>query len=258
LVEPLSLDEAFLDVTKNNKNIESAIHIAEEIKEKIYQKTNLTASAGISVNKFLAKVASDMNKPNGLYLIRPEHASQFVEELPVHKFFGIGKATAKRMSSMAINTGADLKKLTQIEMVKKFGKSGLFFYEIVRGEDNRPVNPDRERKSVGVERTFENDIKDINELQLKLNDIVSELVTRINKHGFKGKTLSLKIKYFDFKTISRSTSSKHYFTEQEEIDNNAVNLLRIVENIHLGVRLLGLSVSNSDNSKKYHQLTLPF
>ncbi|HLP05808.1 MAG TPA: DNA polymerase IV, partial [Paludibacter sp.] len=157
LVEPLSLDEAFLDVTENHKNMPSATHIALEIKQKIFEKLSLTASAGVSFNKFLAKIASDFNKPNGIYVVTPETAAQFVEKLEIEKFYGVGKVTAKRMHQLGINTGADLKQWSIEGLVANFGKAGHFYYQNARGIDHRPVEPQHIRKSVGAETTFGHD-----------------------------------------------------------------------------------------------------
>ena len=158
LIEPLSLDEAFLDVTENKKNLNSATLLATEIRNRIFEETQLTASAGVSFNKFLAKIASDINKPNGQKVITPEEAIPFLDLLPVEKFFGVGKVTAKRMHKMGIRTGADLKKISELELAQRFGKAGRYYYKIVRAQDDRKVNPNRVRKSIGAERTFNEDI----------------------------------------------------------------------------------------------------
>ena len=164
LVEPLSLDEAYLDVTENKMNLKSAIFIAHQIREKIFERTQLTASAGISVNKFVAKIASDINKPDGMKVIMPNEVVPFLEELPIGKFHGIGKVTADKMQRLGIYKGLDLKQWSEIDLVKRFGKTGRFFYKIVRGEDNRAVNPNRTRKSIGAERTFNEDISRVDEM----------------------------------------------------------------------------------------------
>lgn len=175
LIEPLSLDEAYLDVTNNYKNVEIATDIANEIKQKIKERTDLTASAGVSFNKFLAKIASDYNKPNGLYIITPKMAKNFIEQLPIKKFHGIGKVTAERMQMMGIHTGAELKELSLEKLRREFGKSGQYYYNIVRAIDNREVNPSRVRKSSGSETTFNQDLESIEELQLALFPLMEDV-----------------------------------------------------------------------------------
>lgn len=245
LVEPLSLDEAFLDVTVNKKGMPSATLIAKEIKQRIKETTDLTASAGVSINKFLAKIASDYDKPDGLFVIKPSEAYDFVAGLEIERFFGIGKVTADKMHSLGIKTGADLRKLSLTELVSMFGKQGFIYYNNARGIDNRPVVADRIRKSVGAENTFEEDIASLSELKNELATIREELWRRITKNGFHGKTITLKVKYSDFRQITRSRT----------IDTSDINpqLLQqvseqLLENIDLSdnpVRLLGLSVSNA-------------
>ncbi|MGM0530843.1 MAG: DNA polymerase IV, partial [Bacteroidota bacterium] len=198
LVEPLSLDEAYLDVTKNKKNIQSATRIAKEIKERIYEETGLTASAGVSINKFLAKIASDYDKPDGLYVIRPEEAEKFIEALPVEKFHGVGSVTAEKMHHLGIHTGADLKQKPLTWLNKYFGKVGLHYYNISRAIDDREVNPERIRKSVGTERTFEKDLQTRFEIITALYHIEKELMRRMERSGSFGKTLTLKVKFSDF------------------------------------------------------------
>jgi len=177
LIEPLSFDEAFLDVTECKVDLEFATDIAKAIKADIEQETSLTASAGVSYCKFIAKIASDMNKPDGLTVIKPKQAISFLESLPVEKFFGVGKVTAQKMKSRGIYTGKDLKEWSQYDLIKQFGKPGRFYYDIVRGIDDRPVKVERERKSLGIERTFEDPIDDLNILQEKLNATESESLT---------------------------------------------------------------------------------
>ncbi|MDR0367780.1 MAG: DNA polymerase IV, partial [Bacteroidales bacterium] len=213
LVEPLSLDEAFLDVTVNKKDMPSASIIAMEIKERIREQTALTASAGVSYNKFLAKTASDMNKPNGFYLIRPQDAIAFLEQLPIEKFFGVGKVTAQKMKSMGINKGLDLKMKDKLFLITHFGKAGVYFYDVVRGIDNRPVEPNRERKSVGVERTFPNDLQTQFEIITHLYHIEQELITLIDKGKYQGRTLILKMKFHDFKQATHGITFSKPITE---------------------------------------------
>ena len=209
LVEPLSLDEAFLDVTENKVAIEVATDIAIEIKQKIFESTGLTASAGVSFNKFLAKTASDVNKPNGLFIIKPIQAEPYIESLPVRKFFGVGAVTAEKMNRLGVVTGADLKTWSLQALVRNFGKSGKYFYDIVRGIDQRPVNPSRIRKSIGAERTFDTDLRSKQEIYKSLEQIETELISRLNRKQRKGRTLTLKVKFDDFEQITRSKSVEH-------------------------------------------------
>ncbi|MCB0408824.1 MAG: DNA polymerase IV [Flavobacteriales bacterium] len=204
LIEPLALDEAYLDVTENKKNMEYAMDIAKEIKEKIKQRTKLTASAGISYNKFLAKIASDYNKPDGFYVITPKMAEKFIEQLKIEKFFGVGKVTAQKMHKRGIFTGADLKTKSLDELNRWFGKSGKYYFNVVRGVDNRSVNPNRIRKSLGAERTYSIDITNKIGLIENLNGIVEVLIKRMEKSDSSGKTLTIKAKYANFKQITRS------------------------------------------------------
>lgn len=243
LIEPLSLDEAYLDVTNDKLNIGSAIDIAKSIKDAIKNELNLTASAGISINKFVAKIASDVNKPDGLTFIGPSKVKGFMEKLPVEKFFGVGKVTAAKMKAMQINTGADLKKLTEQQLISQFGKSGKFYYKVVRGIDDRPVRPNRETKSVGAEDTFSTDTNELSimhGLLLQISDIVSK---RLEKHQLKGKTLTLKIKFADFKIITRSRSFSIPFNGQAQIYAEAIKLLDEAEIGRTEVRLLGITLS---------------
>ena len=243
LVEPLSLDEAFLDVTKNKKNNPSAVGIAKEIKQKIREKTGLTASAGVSVNKFLAKIASDIKKPDGLFLIPPEKAIEFVEKLPIEKFFGVGKVTARKMHEMGIRNGYDLKKWTEQELVKRFGKVGIYYYQIARAKDDREVNPHRIRKSLGAEYTFAEDLKDMNMVKKELDKILEVLMRRIKRTNASGKTLTIKVKYSDFQQITRSQTVSEWITTDLEIKKIYLMMLDGIETRE-GIRLLGLTLSN--------------
>jgi DNA polymerase-4 len=243
LVEPLSLDEAYLDVTENKLNIASAIQIAKDIRKSILDETRLTASAGVSVNKFVAKVASDMNKPDGLTFIPPEKVEEFMEALKIEKFFGVGKVTADKMHSLGINTGADLKALSLDELTELFGKSGRFYYQIVRGIDNRPVQPDREYKSLAAENTFAVDIEDVNEMLKALEPIVEHAYRRMKRNELYGRTLTLKIKYSDFKQITRSKTYDHRLIDEKELLRLSQELLLEIKDLR-SVRLLGISVSN--------------
>jgi DNA polymerase-4 len=262
LVEPLSLDEAFLDVTENFKGIPSATLIARELKKKIYRRTGgLTSSAGVSFNKFLAKVASDLNKPDGITIITPNMAEEFINNLPIRKFFGVGKVTEEKMLNLGIKTGADLKKYKKEQLIQIFGKSGRYFYHIAHGLDERPVEPNRIRKSIGKETTFSEDIDDKDQMLEILDDIAVRLESSLTKRDAKGRTITLKVKYFDFQSITRS------LTIDEPADNAAVimkhirPLLSKTEAGDKKVRLLGISISNFDDQEanigKYHQLPLP-
>lgn len=244
LIEPLSLDEAFLDVTNDKQNIGSAIDIAKMIRQSIRDELQLTASAGISVNKFVAKIASDMNKPDGLTFIGPSRIQSFMEQLPVEKFFGVGKVTAERMKNMGLHTGADLKKLTEKELIKCFGKHGKFFYRIVRGIDDRAVQPHRESKSVGAEDTFPFDLTTTEEMFFELDKIASIVHDRLHRHGLKGRTITLKIKYHDFQQVTRSKSFAQAINDLEEITATAKELLMNTEPEGRKIRLLGISLSN--------------
>ncbi|MBN2347524.1 MAG: DNA polymerase IV [Bacteroidales bacterium] len=258
LVEPLSLDEAFLDVTVNKKNYSSATQIAKEIKVNIREKTGLTASAGVSINKFLAKIASDFKKPDGLFVIKPQEAESFVDTLPIEKFFGVGKVTAQKMHSMNIHNGNDLKQWSLNDLVLKFGKVGQYYYDIARAVDHREVNPDRIRKSVGAECTFEHDLQAIPEIIKELLSIAEILHRRINKSGFRGRTLTLKVKFSDFKQITRSRSINQNFDTLSLILETAQELVLPVSRDKKNIRLLGLSVSNSDEYSFEQQLKIDF
>ena len=246
LVEPLSLDEAFLDVTDNFKNIPSATQIAEEIKNRIFEETSLTASAGVSFNKFLAKIASDYNKPNGLFVIKPKFAEEFVEQLPIERFFGVGKVTAERMHQLGIKNGWDLKQKSELQLTKAFGKAGTFYYLNARAIDEREVNPNRIRKSVGAENTFAEDMDSINLLIPELEAIAEDVTDRVKRSSFMGKTITLKIKYSDFKTITRSKTLSAYITDYNTIYNTGYELLQNVD-LMPKVRLMGLSIKTSES-----------
>lgn len=246
LIEPLSLDEAYLDVTVDKQNIGSAIDIAKLIKAAIKEELNLTASAGVSVNKFIAKIASDMKKPDGLTFIGPSKVNTFIEKLPVEKFFGVGKVTAEKMHSLCLHTGADLKRLTEQEMIRHFGKSGKFYFNIVRGQDDRPVQPHRERKSVGAEDTFAQDLINTEDMLLELEKIAVNVHKRLKRSGLKGRTITLKVKYHDFKQITRSKSFEEPMDHWETIVETSQQLLLATASGQRKVRLLGISISNFD------------
>ncbi len=260
LVEPLSLDEAYLDVTQNNKGIDSANDIAREIRKQIFEKTGLTASAGISINKFLAKVASDINKPNGQKTIHPDQVIDFLEKLPIEKFFGVGKVTAARMNSLGIFNGKDMKQKTLNEMVSLFGKSGKHFYNVVRGIHLSEVNPNRIRKSIAVEETFWDDISEQEDVYEKIEEIADELSYRLERNDVKGRTLTLKIKYPDFSIFTRSRTEDEFFYEKDFLFSIAKQLWE-QRPYHKPVRLLGLSMSNLNTEEKKIlsiQLKIPF
>lgn len=261
LVEPLSLDEAFLDVTHNKKNMPSATLIAKEIKDRIKITTQLTASAGISINKFLAKTASDVNKPDGLFLIPPEKAEAYVEQLSIEKFFGIGKVTAEKMHKMGIRNGFDLKQYSEADLVTRFGKSGRYYYKIVRAIDDREVNPNRIRKSLGAENTFEKDLTQIDELKKELQIITQSLVQRMERSNTKGKTLTMKVKFHDFQQITRSKTITKWIENEKQIISLFEELLTMFDTSDIKVRLLGLSLSNLNHELQKpasYQLTLNF
>lgn len=259
-VEPRSLDEAYLDVTHNKKGIGDPTQIAQEILERIYKETGCTASAGVSFCKFLAKVGSDFNKPNGITVITMDQAPEFIDKLSIRKFIGVGKVTEKRMREFGIETGRDLKKYSRNELLKMFGKAGSFFYNMAWALDIREVGSSRGRRSIGSERTFHEDLGDVNEIIEKLEHIAERLTQRMKRYKIKGKTITLKVKYHDFKRISRSISLKEAVDDPEVIMGN---VKRMIPKTALGkrkVRLVGISISNlanySDNN--YEQLTFPF
>ena len=249
LVEPLSLDEAYLDVTENKKGNPSANTIAREIRERIYEETGLRASAGISINKFIAKVASDINKPNGQKTIHPEEVLQFLEELPVNKFYGVGKVTAAKMYNLGIFVGNDLKRKTVEELVKSFGKSGTHYYNIVRGIHNSTVKPNRIRKSIAAERTFSENISSEIFMIERLDKIADELERRMKKSDTKGKTVTLKIKYSDFTQQTRSKTKADFMQTKKEFFPVVKELL-YQNKLTNSVRLLGLSFGNLNTEKK--------
>ena len=249
LVEPLSLDEAYLDVTENKVGNPSASLIAQEIRNRIFNELNLTASAGISINKFIAKVASDINKPNGQKTINPEEVISFLDNLPINQFYGVGKVTASKMYNLGIFTGNDLKQKSLEELANLFGKSGAHYYSIVRGIHNSVVKPDRIRKSVGAETTFfENISSEIFMIQ-KLEKIADELEKRLKKIDTKGKTVTLKIKYSDFTLQTRSKTIDEFIQQKKEFFPIVKELL-YQEKLKNSVRLLGISFANLNTEKK--------
>ncbi|MES2111187.1 MAG: DNA polymerase IV [Bacteroidota bacterium] len=244
LIEPLSLDEAYLDVTTDKLDIGSAIEIAQQIKQAIRDELQLTASAGVSINKFVAKIASDINKPDGLKFIGPSSIESFMEKLPVEKFFGVGKVTAQKMKNMGLHTGEDLKRLTEAELSRHFGKVGRFYYNIVRGIDNREVQPHRETKSLAAEDTFPYDLTTIEEMEAELDKIAIIVCNRLQHYQLKGRTVTLKIKYGDFKQITRNQSFTNGINDLETVSTTAKKLLAATEPDDKKIRLLGISLSN--------------
>jgi len=257
IIEPLSIDEAFLDVSYDKKHIGSATIIAKSIRAEIKNRTGLTASAGISVNKFLAKIASDINKPDGLFIIKPEDAGKFIEELPVEKFYGIGKVTAQKMHKLGIHNGSDLKKWDLVSMIRNFGKTGVFFYDIVRGIDERPVEPDQERKSIGTELTYEKDLTTLFEIIAELYKLEKELMERIEHSQTTGRTVTLKIKFSDFRQITRSKTLQNYISNFNKLHSVVSEIRKSLQLEGTRVRLLGVTVSNLDTEdNKDRQLHL--
>ena len=264
IVEPISLDEAFLDVTVNKPGIELAVDIAREIKTKIKERLKLTSSAGVSYNKFLAKIASDQRKPDGLCTIHPSRAQDFIDKLRIEKFWLVGPKTAETMHKMGIFTGADLRAVSLKHLIDVFGKMGPVFYNFARGIDDRPVVVDWERKSMGCEHTFERDLKNPVEVEARLMNAVDELVRRLEKYGFEGRTLTLKVKFHDFRQITRSITQDKILKTQSDILPLAKQLLDQVDYSQHPIRLLGLSVtrtlSQEDQSihDKWIELEIPF
>lgn len=248
LVEPLSLDEAFLDVTENKFHLPSATLIAKEIRERIKTEVGLNASAGISYNKFLAKVASDINKPNGQAVITPSQATEFLEKLEIERFFGIGKVTSEKMKKLGIHNGWDLKQYSIDFLTRRFGKSGLHYYNIVRGIHESPVNPHRDRKSLSVENTFEKDIHLQPELDQVNLELLKELFKRIEKNNLQGRTLTLKLKYKDFTQQTRSKTLNRFLT-QEDIRVLSKELI-YQESLKMPIRLMGLGLSNFEQDEE--------
>lgn len=244
LIEPLSLDEAFLDVTEDKLGIGSAIEIAQQIKQAIKDELNLTASAGVSINKFVAKIASDLQKPDGLTFIGPSKIEKFMEKLKVEKFYGVGKVSAERMKKQHLHTGGDLKKLSEDRLVQLFGKSGKFYYRIVRGIDYRPVRPHHEVKSVSAEDTFRNDLDKGEELDIFLTEVAKTAFTRLENHKLYGRTITVKIKFEDFKVNTRSISAEHYFKDFSEIVDLCRQLVDSTDFQGKRVRLIGVGFSN--------------
>jgi DNA polymerase-4 len=262
LIEPLSLDEAYLDVTDNLRGLPSATATAEDIRARICAKTGLTASAGISYNKFLAKLGSDQNKPNGQCVIIPANAWAFIEQLKVGRFHGVGPKTVEKMHALGIVTGADLRAQELAFLQRHFGKSGAWYYGIARGLDDRPVRPDRERKSSGSETTYSTDLTETADIEAALLvqvDDVWDWCTRARSYG---KTFTVKIKYADFTQVTRSRTHFHPISDRDAMHSTAIDLIRSVLPTVKGIRLLGASVANfsaaGDILENANQFALPF
>ena len=244
LVEPLSLDEAYLDVTQSKEYEGSATRIAQAIKRAVKSKTGLNASAGVSYNKFLAKIASDMDKPDGLYVVTPEQGPAFVETLAIGKFFGIGKATETKMKSLQIHTGRDLKQYTKEALQMHFGKAGNYYYNIARGIDERPVVSHRIRKSIGTETTFNEDVEDIDRMLEKLEVLTAKVIEYLNEKEMLAKTYTIKVKYADFQQVTRSHSFPQPISDISSVIDILPELIGRTEAGKKKVRLLGITASN--------------
>lgn len=261
IIEKVSIDEAYLDVTVNKQGIPSATIIAKEIKKKIKGKTQLNSSAGVSFNKFLAKVASDYDKPDGLYVIPPQKAEEFIDNLPIGKIPGIGSVTEEKMHELGVKTGGDMKRLTKYQLESSFGKIGLYYYDLIRLNYRNPVTPDHIRKSIGAERTFEFDLNKIEDMLEALLEIARKISRRMVNKDVMGKTVTLKIKYHDFVMNTRSKTVKHLIQTETEIFETAKELLTVPIPPIKPVRLLGISVSNLNNQPDKaiaQQLTFDF
>lgn len=259
LVEPLSLDEAFLDVTHSKVGLPSATIIAKEIRDRIWTEIGLTASAGVSFNKFLAKLASDMNKPNGMKVIKPGEEAELLRGLRVDKLYGVGISTAERMHAYGIHTGGDLQQQSLTSLTRMFGKQGEYYYNICRGIDGRGVNPERERKSVGTECTYEKDLVTNSERITELYKLALELAGRLKDADFKGKTLTLKVKFHNHELHTHSYTGSHYFDGFDLLLQSAKQLLAGMALERRSIRLMGLTVSNPVNREEIPvQLTIDF
>ena len=261
MIEPLSLDEAFLDVTENKPRIEYASHVAREILQKIFQRTRLTASAGVSYNKFLAKIASDFRKPAGLTVVTPEQAEEFIAALPIRRFHGVGRVTEKRMLARGIFNGSDLRQCSLEDLQRWFGKSGQYYYEIARGGDKRGVMPNRVRKSIGKETTLVEDCADKSEMVLVLDLLAKKVEALLSARNTSGLTLTLKVKYADFQSVTRSLTQAEPIEDAKTMLSLAEEMLAKTEAGMRPVRLLGLTVSNLTAdipADETAQMELPF
>ncbi len=268
IIEPISLDEAFLDVTENKPGIPLAVDIAKEIKAKIRERLNLVASAGVSYNKFLAKIASDYRKPDGLCTIHPSKALEFIAKIPIEYFWGVGPKTAQKMHSLGIHTGAELREWPLHLLTREFGKAGRIYFDFSRGVDNRPVETQRIRKSIGCECTYDHDLSSDEEIDEALTDLTNELLGRLSRKQFLGPTLTLKVKFHDFTQITRSITKDFNFSSFDTIRHAADHLVSGVDYKAKPVRLMGLTVSNPHtadqpptakrDSSNWRQLLLDF
>ena len=255
LIEPLSLDEAFLDVTSPKRGGAIATDIAAAIKADIKDATGLTASAGVSYNKFLAKIASDLEKPDGLTVIRPDQADAFIAGLPIERFFGVGPVTARKMKAVGIETGQDLRDRSEPELVHLFGKTGRHYFRISRGIDEREVKPDRKSKSIGAETTFDVDLTDTATMLARLQPLAERVIERVDAAGAHGRTVTLKIKHSDFSLNTRQRTLERPVSSTDELMIWAARLIEHPAPPHLPVRLLGLSLSGFDPADEDRQLS---
>jgi DNA polymerase IV len=263
LVEPLSLDEAYLDVTSNKRGLASATQLAREIKQQILAQTGLTASAGVSFNKFLAKLASDYHKPDGLTVVTPQQSSQFLAAMPIEKFFGVGKVTAARLKEQGIVTGADVKRLSEEQLQAMFHKQGSMLYRYARGEDDRLVQPTRIRKSVGKETTFAHDVQERDLILHTLEQLAAQVEQRLSSIGAQGKTITLKLKWSNFQQLTRSISFEAPTRDALVVMHSLRSMLAQLDHEQHSaekyVRLVGVSLSNlvfnEVNSQQHHYYT---
>lgn len=244
LIEPLSLDEAFLDVTENKKGFDNATDLARDIIHQVKEETALTCSAGVSYCKFLAKVASGLNKPNAITIIRPKEAKAFLKQLPIEDFFGVGKVTARKMNHLGIFNGTDLLEWSKLDLATSFGKSGAFYYDIVRGKDDRPINADQIRKSLAVERTLNENLSEPDQIMVQLDGLMDVFFNRLTKAQNFGRTITLKLKTGDFETITRSYSAQSFIINKSEIQKIASKLMLENMDAFSDLRLMGLTASN--------------
>jgi DNA polymerase-4 len=258
LVEPLSLDEAYLDVTDNLRGIATAWETAKEIRARIFEQIELTASAGVSCNKFLAKLASDKRKPNGQFAIMPDEAEAFVSALPIVKFHGVGPKTAAKMHAVGIETGADLQRQTLAFLQERFGKAGNWYFEIARGRDDRPVQPDRERKSSGAETTFPEDLTDPARIEAGVIAMADDVWAWCEKTNCLGRTVTVKIKWANFQISSRSRSTETPIETRDKLREVALDLIRSVFPPPKGIRLVGVTLSNFQSPNASGEAELPF
>jgi DNA polymerase-4 len=258
IVEPVSLDEAYLDVTDSKTDMASPEDIAIKIMERIWEETGLTASAGVSFNKFLAKVGSDFNKPNGITVIRPDEADEFIDKLPIRKFIGVGRVTERRMKKFGIETGADLKRFSKEELKEMFGKSGAYFYYMAHGLDSSRVGHYGSRRSIGAERTLQEDSDDLEELLERLEHIAQTLSKRMKKQGIRGRTVTLKVKYHNFRRVTRSKTCIGTVGDPEVIMKNVRRLMLKTELGSIKARLVGIAVTNltGGSDSRFKQLLI--